>query len=515
MIRRKLIWYLADTIIFVFSFALLVLFKFGYFNHTERILLTALYSFIIWTIISMVTMKQHIVRRVRIREVIPDLAISNVFVFVSLLILARLRPRFTEIRFLEIYLVLLASFLEFLTGLLFVWYNRLNMKPFLDEQENGMDLFGETGRKTKDTHIPLSEPAFAPEALRQRRERLVNLVIQETDKQVIYFIEKYVDPGFAGTSIVSTTTPFNIVSLPLQDYEVIVNLKRLNDIQYINKFLESVNSKLKQNGIFIASAETHEMRKKRLLAKYPYGIKHIVYFFDFLFKRVAPKLSFTKKLYFFFTRGQNRVLSKAEIYGRLYSCGFEITETAQIGDRLYFAAHKTGEPSFDPSPTYGPVIRLKRIGIHGKVIGVYKFRTMHAYSEYLQQPIYDLNHLQSGGKINGDFRITTMGRIFRKLWIDEYPMLINLIKGDLKLFGVRPLSQHYFDLYTDELKEKRIKYKPGLIPPFYADLPKTMPEIMESEMRYLVAYEQNPFRTDFVYFWKAVWNILFKKVRSR
>ena len=131
MIRRKLIWYLADTIIFVFSFALLVLFKFGYFNHTNRILLTALYSFISWTVISMVTMKHHIVTRVHIMEVIPDIAVSNVFVFVSLLILARLRPRFAEIRFLESYLVLLASFLELLTGWLFVWYNRLNMAPFL------------------------------------------------------------------------------------------------------------------------------------------------------------------------------------------------------------------------------------------------------------------------------------------------------------------------------------------------------------------------------------------------
>jgi len=93
-------------------------------------------------------------------------------------------------------------------------------------------------------------------------------------------------------------------------------------------------------------------------------------------------------------------------------------------------------------------------------------------------------------------------------------MLINLIKGDLKLVGVRPLSQHYFDLYTDELKEKRIKYKPGLIPPFYADLPKTLPEIMDSEMRYLLSYEKKPFLTDIRYCWKALWNILFRHARS-
>jgi lipopolysaccharide/colanic/teichoic acid biosynthesis glycosyltransferase len=140
---------------------------------------------------------------------------------------------------------------------------------------------------------------------------------------------------------------------------------------------------------------------------------------------------------------------------------------------------------------------------------------MHAYSEYIQGYVFEQNKLQHGGKFNNDFRVTTIGKVFRRLWIDEFPMLINLLKGDMKLFGVRPLSQHYFDLYTEELREKRIKYKPGLVPPFYVDLPKTLPEIMESEMRYLQLYEKHPYLTDFRYFRKAMWNILFKHARSR
>jgi len=182
---------------------------------------------------------------------------------------------------------------------------------------------------------------------------------------------------------------------------------------------------------------------------------------------------------------------------------------------LFFVVRKIKEPVFDFNPTYGPVIRLKRLGKNGKIISVYKLRTMHAYSEYLQGYIYERNKLQPGGKFKDDFRVTTLGRIFRKLWIDELPMLINLIRGDLKVVGVRPLSQHYFDLYTDELKEKRIKYKPGLIPPFYVDLPKTLTEIMDSEMRYLELYEKHPVLTDFRYFWKALWNIFFRHARSK
>jgi lipopolysaccharide/colanic/teichoic acid biosynthesis glycosyltransferase len=102
----------------------------------------------------------------------------------------------------------------------------------------------------------------------------------------------------------------------------------------------------------------------------------------------------------------------------------------------------------------------------------------------------------------------------RKFWLDELPMLINLIKGDLKLFGVRPLSRQYFKLYTLELQKLRIKTKPGLIPPFYVDNPGTLEEIVSSELRYLRSYEKHPFRTDWKYFWKACFNILFRKYRS-
>jgi lipopolysaccharide/colanic/teichoic acid biosynthesis glycosyltransferase len=139
---------------------------------------------------------------------------------------------------------------------------------------------------------------------------------------------------------------------------------------------------------------------------------------------------------------------------------------------------------------------------------------MHAYSEYLQEYVYFKNDLKAGGKFKDDFRITTEGKIFRKFWLDELPMIINLFKGNMKLVGVRPLSKHYFNLYSEELKRKRIQYKPGLIPPFYADMPATLEEIMDSEMRYLESYEKNPFTTDLKYFFRAWYNIFLKHARS-
>jgi lipopolysaccharide/colanic/teichoic acid biosynthesis glycosyltransferase len=513
--RKKFLWYLADSIIFIFSFYLLVWLKFGYLNDTSRIFLTSIYIFVLWTVISFFTKKQEIIQKTSIKEIIADITIGNVFILGSILVLIRLRPRFIEIRFLLIYLVLLASILELITGLIIAYYNRIKNKPFQVEPEAKAEQVTAAERRDKASPGPVIQREQGVEHLKETREELARIIIEETDEEVIPFVEKYITPGLDGTAMVSTTTRFNIVNLPLKDYEVIINLKRLNDIKYINKFFESVNTKMKSGGIFIDWVETYSLRKKRLLAKYPWGINYLIYSLDFILKRVFPKLPVTKKIYFFLTRGQNRVLSKAETFGRLYSCGFEIVEETFIGGRLFFVVRKIKEPVFDFNPTYGPVIRLKRLGKNGKIISVYKLRTMHAYSEYLQGYIYERNKLQPGGKFKDDFRVTTLGRIFRKLWIDELPMLINLIRGDLKVVGVRPLSQHYFDLYTDELKEKRIKYKPGLIPPFYVDLPKTLTEIMDSEMRYLELYEKHPVLTDFRYFWKALWNIFFRHARSK
>jgi lipopolysaccharide/colanic/teichoic acid biosynthesis glycosyltransferase len=213
--------------------------------------------------------------------------------------------------------------------------------------------------------------------------------------------------------------------------------------------------------------------------------------------------------------GYERAIPHAEILGRLYSCGFELVEEKYIDEELYFVMRKVKEPGYDSNPTYGPLISLRRYGKDGRMFKVYKLRTMHAYSEYLQDYVYEKYKLQEGGKFKNDFRVTTSGKIFRKFWLDETPMFINLIAGDMKLVGVRPLSKQYFELYSDTLKEKRLKTKPGLIPPFYADMPKTLIEIQASEMAYLDAYQRHPIRTDISYFFKAIRNILFKGARSK
>ncbi|OYT11935.1 MAG: sugar transferase [Bacteroidetes bacterium 4572_112] len=340
------------------------------------------------------------------------------------------------------------------------------------------------------------------------------ILIKEAGSDSFEYISKYIDVDNVDTLVVSTSSAFNIDKQYQESFKNIVNLKPINDIRRINKFFESVNAKLEDGGVFICNVETYTLRKQRILKKYPKGINWGMYTFDFFVKRVSPKVWGLKKVYFFTTAGRNRVLSKAETLGRIYSCGFKVVNETRINGRLWVVVKKIKEPSFDTDPTYGPLISLKRHGKNGKLIKVYKARTMHAYSEYLQEYVYEQNDLQEGGKFKNDFRITTVGKIFRKTWLDELPMILNLLKRDLKLVGVRPLSQQYMSLYPEDFQELRKNYRPGLVPPFYADLPKDLEEIIASEKRYLEAFDKHPIRTDWVYFWKAFNNIVFKKARS-
>jgi len=329
------------------------------------------------------------------------------------------------------------------------------------------------------------------------------------------FINLYFDLSSSSNYLTSISDQINLENLTFGKFSSILNLKKVNDIRYINKFFETVNTILPNSGLYLGKVVTYPNRRSAILKKYPLILNKIIYFFDYIFSRVLPKIPIAKKLYFHLTKGKGRVISRAEVYGRLYSCGFEIIDERTINHSLFFVAKKIKDPYYDQNPTYAPVISLNRIGKNGKIIKVYKLRTMHPFSEYLQEYVYNRNELQEGGKIKNDFRISPEGRIFRKFWIDEIPMLINIFKGEMKLVGVRPLSKHFYSLYDEDLQQKRIKNKPGFIPPFYVDLPKTMSEIMESERKYLELYDKSPFLTDVKYFFAAFKNVLFKGVRSK
>jgi lipopolysaccharide/colanic/teichoic acid biosynthesis glycosyltransferase len=315
------------------------------------------------------------------------------------------------------------------------------------------------------------------------------------------------------TEIVNTDNPSNIIVKRKTD--CIVNFYRINDIRFINKFFEIVNEKLSVDNTFICCVETFTARRQR---KSVYNIpilRNIYFCFEFVFLRIFPKVKFFSPFYFSITRGKNRLLSKAEVLGRLMSCGFDIVDYKTIDGLLYIVSEKKRIPSYDMNPSYGPIFKMPRVGKSRKIIHVYKLRTMHPYSEYLQDYIFEKNGSLNGDKVLNDFRISPVGSFFRKIWIDELPMLINLLKGELKLVGVRPLSISKFNMYPKKIQDLRTKVKPGLIPPFYADMPNDFNELVLSEKNYLNQYLKNPIFTDLKYFCKAFYNIIFNGARSK
>jgi lipopolysaccharide/colanic/teichoic acid biosynthesis glycosyltransferase len=290
----------------------------------------------------------------------------------------------------------------------------------------------------------------------------------------------------------------------------------LNQVANPSHFFRAVFELLPANGYLIFPVELIRQRKARLLRSYPKGINHGIYIADFVLHRVLPRLKPTKWLYHQLFLKKAKAISKAEVFGRLYHAGFRIEQAVTDGKQYTIVARKMAAvyPNNPPS-SEGPIFRMARVGKAGQRFSVYKLRTMHPYSEYLQQYLIETNGLEAGGKFKDDFRISTLGHFARKYWIDELPMLINLLKGDMKLVGIRPISQHYFSLYPDELQRERIKSKPGLLPPYYADMPKSFDEIVQSELRYLRAYQQNPLLTDLRYFFRILSNILLKSARSK
>jgi len=470
-----------------------------------------LYFLFIWVAVSVAIDKYRLHKKKNYNDVLFPIIAGDFIILATITVMIYAFQQFQYSRMIVFGTIAVAFVMEFLLGYLF--FSGIKLRRDADH----FDDFRRATEKAIKNQLKLVKSDDILQAKIDAPIPPLNkeLVIDNSGKEVFAYIEKEIDLEHMYTLLVSTSTRFNIENQPLHYYNAIINLKRVNDIQRINKFLETINTKLPPMGIYVGCVQTNVLVKKQFLKKYPPVINYLLYTPYFLWKRVLPKLPVVKKVYFFVTKGRNRALSMAETFGRLYSCGFEVVTYEMLNDAIYFTARKIQDPSYDYHATYGPLIRLKRVGKKGKVIYVYKMRTMHPYSEYLQEYVYEKSQLQEGGKFKNDFRVHTAGRFMRRFWLDELPMLFNLLKGDLKLVGVRPLSQHYFDLYDDELKEKRIRTRPGLVPPFYADMPKTLEEIQASETRYVNAYFKRPFSTDCRYFWKATYNIIFKKARSK
>lgn len=116
---------------------------------------------------------------------------------------------------------------------------------------------------------------------------------------------------------------------------------------------------------------------------------------------------------------------------------------------------------FSTSP--GHVLYFQdRVGENGKIFRFCKFRTMQLGAAELKLSLH--THNEADGpvfKIREDPRVTKVGRILRKLSIDELPQLLHVLRGEMSLVGPRPHLVHEVEEYT-EWEKQRLRVKPGI-----------------------------------------------------
>ena len=117
---------------------------------------------------------------------------------------------------------------------------------------------------------------------------------------------------------------------------------------------------------------------------------------------------------------------------------------------------------FIDDPHGSPIFRQKRVGRHGKLFTMYKFRTMVCNAEELKKQLETQNEMDGPVfKIKDDPRITRMGHFLRTTSIDEILQLVNVVKGDMSLVGPRPPLPDEVAKY-DDYQKLRLVVTPGL-----------------------------------------------------
>ena len=112
----------------------------------------------------------------------------------------------------------------------------------------------------------------------------------------------------------------------------------------------------------------------------------------------------------------------------------------------------------------GPIFfSHKRIGKNGKIIGIYKFRSMVSNSEEIFKNFTEeqKKEFEKNFKLDDDPRITKIGGFLRKTSLDELPQLLNIIKGDMSVVGPRPIVRAEVEKYG-VCADKLFSVKPGL-----------------------------------------------------
>ncbi len=111
----------------------------------------------------------------------------------------------------------------------------------------------------------------------------------------------------------------------------------------------------------------------------------------------------------------------------------------------------------------GPLFfKQKRVGKNGRIFNMYKLRSMYVDAEKRKAELMDQNKMDGlMFKMDNDPRITKVGKVIRKLSIDELPQFYNVLKGDMSIIGTRPPTVNEFEQYKNHHK-RRLSMRPGI-----------------------------------------------------
>ena len=265
---------LADMVILAASFLIMVWIKPAskahYLpSHIDYFIILAVF----WVIVSLVFGKLHRGKVINLRSLLYRTTVSN-FISVSVAILSMYLLQITgHSRLIVFGTITLATAMEIICGICYLAVAKAALQdyqPLSDyktiKQLTEEELVGEVSTKE-----------VCEEATREVDPELAEALVNEVGEETATGILNIARGKLNGSSrFVSTTTAFNIASLPLKEYSYLINLHRLNHIKDLDRFLDTVNSKIKQDGHFLCCVETKDLRKKAILQEISPGNKFCV-----------------------------------------------------------------------------------------------------------------------------------------------------------------------------------------------------------------------------------------------
>lgn len=155
----------------------------------------------------------------------------------------------------------------------------------------------------------------------------------------------------------------------------------------------------------------------------------------------------------------------------------------------------------------------KAVGKEGIPFVTYKVRTMEPNADS-QRAEALMNGHDDFGKPKDDPRVIHSRRFLRKHFIDEIPGLYNVIRGEMKLVGIRPVSEQELQEHPERIQNIILSMRPGFAGIDYAHEPRGYKGHLAKMRLYAREHAKNPLRTDLIYGLRIAYNIIVKGVRS-